>query len=195
MVTNDPPSAVKTKERLTQAMIRMIGRNGLHMASVRAVAREAGCNEAMLYQHFKNKAEMQETIFEQIMQKMAKQKNDIRAEHSDFRPFFRTWINCTYESYDKDPDAFAYGRLSFPPVVDRTHPMLNSDVMILRDIIGELTPPPNTRIVSNDAKISIFQAALLGPPRNIHLGLTPGPATAFTDSVLSTAENIFLDPA
>ena len=41
---------------------------------MRAVAREAGCNEAMLYQHFKNKAEMQETIFEQIMQKMAKQK-------------------------------------------------------------------------------------------------------------------------
>ena len=73
--------------------------------------------------------------------------------------------------------------------------MLNSDMTILREIIGELTPPPNMYIVSSDAKIEIFQAALLGPPRNIHLGLTPGPATAFTDSVLNTAESIFLENA
>ena len=46
---------VKTRQKLVDALLEIVSTDGLQSASVRAITRRAGCNEAILYQHFKNK--------------------------------------------------------------------------------------------------------------------------------------------
>ena len=51
-----------TRDRLVRAMIDVVGSDGLAAASVRTIARRAGCNEAVLYQHFPSKLAMQQSL-------------------------------------------------------------------------------------------------------------------------------------
>ena len=47
--------AGNTKEELTRAAVRLFSRNGFEGTSIRAIAREVGLSESVLYAHFENK--------------------------------------------------------------------------------------------------------------------------------------------
>ena len=72
-----------TRDRLVRAMIDVVGSDGLAAASVRTIARRAGCNEAVLYQHFPSKLAMQQAIYEEIVVEMAEAKQRIAESAAD----------------------------------------------------------------------------------------------------------------
>ena len=183
-----------TRDRLTEAMIRVIGSEGMHAASVRTIAREAGCNEAVLYQHFPSKAAMQEAIYEDIVSEMAEEKRLLATTGNDVRTFIRSWIEVTFRNYDQRPDAFAYALLSFPPVVRSENPISDVQSRIFIDALASLSPPNGFRVRNDSIAIAIFRSTLLGIPYEIHMKRLDGPARDYATDVARMAESIILQP-
>lgn len=52
---DSPPAAVSTRDKLLEAAMRVFARDGIHAATTRAIAQEAGVNEVTLFRHFQNK--------------------------------------------------------------------------------------------------------------------------------------------
>ena len=60
------PKAVKMDPRtLLAAALKVFARDGLEGASMRAIAREAGCDAALIYYHFENKEAMFSALLEE----------------------------------------------------------------------------------------------------------------------------------
>ena len=67
-MTESPKEPRKsTRDRIAEAVIRIVSRSGTAGASVRRITRAAGCNESVLYDHFKNKAAMQRIVFDELI--------------------------------------------------------------------------------------------------------------------------------
>ena len=190
-----PDKSQSTRDRLTAAMIRVIGSEGMQAASVRTIAREAGCNEAVLYQHFPSKAAMQEAIYEEIVSEMAEEKTQLVDRCADIRSFIISWIEVTYHNYDRRPDAFAYALLSFPPVMRTENPISDLQSGIFIDAIAALNSPPGFTARTDAIAMSTFQATLLGIPLQIHLNRMEGPAISHAQDVAKMAEAIILQPS
>lgn len=56
------------REKLLEAAIRVFARDGLHKASTRAIAEEAGVSEVTLFRHFKNKDGLLAAVIRQAIQ-------------------------------------------------------------------------------------------------------------------------------
>jgi len=62
------PKAVKVNPRvLLEAALTVFARDGLRASSLRAIAREAGCDPALIYYHFQNKEAMFRALVEDRM--------------------------------------------------------------------------------------------------------------------------------
>ena len=173
-------------------MIKVVGSEGLHAASVRTIARAAGCNEAVLYQHFPSKLAMQQAIFEEIINEMATEKKKIKERVNTPGELIDDWVATTYRYYDQRPYAFSYVYLSYPPVQlnDKSLPSLNSK--IFQESIESLSESSSQPINLNPATFSTFRAGLLGPPRDLHTGVLQGDAIDYAAPVAEAAKAILL---
>jgi len=67
------PKAVKMDPRtLLDAALKVFGREGLEGASLRAIAREAGCDPSLIYYHFENKEAMFTALLEERIPPLVK---------------------------------------------------------------------------------------------------------------------------
>lgn len=171
------PSPKGTKERLVDAMIRIIGTDGPHAASVRTIAREAGCNEAVLYQHFPNKAAMQLAIWEEIAADMAAVLEPIAHERNSAEAFVLSWTNAVLAYYDEYPNAFAFAVFTFPPINAGSGTSFESfDETFFQRV--------NSASLRSDAPAkALVRSIMLGVPREIHLGSLKGPAVSHANRV------------
>jgi AcrR family transcriptional regulator len=65
---NRGPKAVKVNPRvLLEAALTVFARDGLQASSLRAIAREAGCDPSLIYYHFQNKEDMFRALVEERM--------------------------------------------------------------------------------------------------------------------------------
>jgi len=60
------PKQKNTKQKILEAAIDLIAKNGYRGASVRKIAAEVGIRESAIYNHFKNKEEILKEIISQI---------------------------------------------------------------------------------------------------------------------------------
>lgn len=167
---------VKTRQKLVEALLEIVSLEGMQAASVRAITRRAGCNEAILYQHFKNKDEMLREVFAEIMTQMADEKEGLVEEHPQLIDAVHRWVETTYSFYDRHSDAFAYVLLASPPVVRRPSPLYGRMTMLFGELMDNTAPPPGKRLVREPEVLSMFRGLLLGIPRAIHFGSLEGPA-------------------
>ena len=177
---------VKTREKLVLALLEIVSTEGLQAASVRAVTRRAGCNEAILYQHFKNKDEMLREVFAEIMTSMAEDKEGLVEEHPQLTDAVTRWVETTYSFYDQHPDAFAYVLLASPPVVKSPSPLYGRMTRLFEELLDGTEPPPGKILARDPVVLNMFRGQLLGIPRAIHFGSLEGPAIRHTQQV-STA--------
>lgn len=176
IVSQSPRS---TKERLVDAMIRVIGTGGPHAASVRAIAREADCNEAVLYQHFPNKAAMQEAIWLEIASDMAKATEPIASSVDTVEAFIEAWTETILGYYDAHPNAFAFAVFTFPPIApDSTVPFAEFDTAFIE---GVSSFAPSLR--TDGPTKALVRSLFFGVPREIHLGMLDGPAVSHAERV------------
>ena len=187
--TNEQPG---TRDRLMSAMIKVVGSEGLHAASVRTIARAAGCNEAVLYQHFPSKLAMQQAIFEEIMQEMAAEKQQIVQRVDNPADLIDEWVAATYRYYDARPYAFAYVYLSYPPVQLNDPSLLRLNSKLFQEGIESLSKSSSQEVNMSPATFSTFRAGLLGPPRDIHTGVLQGDAVDYAKDVAEAGKAILL---
>ncbi len=72
MPANSPARGDQTREALLTAAIKIFGRDGFHAASTRAIAKEAGANQALIGYHFGGKQGLYLAAFEFIAAQVAK---------------------------------------------------------------------------------------------------------------------------
>lgn len=60
----------KTREAVLQAAIRLFAENGVKGTPIRRIAREAGINEASLYNHFSGKADLFDVVVQQFRKEL-----------------------------------------------------------------------------------------------------------------------------
>ena len=188
-------TGARTKQRLMDAMIKVVGSEGIQNASVRAIAREADCNEAVLYHHFENKHAMQEEVFSSLVLELAETRRASATNETDLGKFIRSWVESSYRFYDERPNAFSFVLLTFPPVMPIDHPVFTANSDLFVACFREITPPPGSLLNLTDASFSAFRGLLLGPPRDIHLGKLAGPATNFVDEIAALGTTLLLKPA
>ncbi len=180
------PAPEGTRERLVRAMIDVVGSDGLAAASVRTIARRAGCNEAVLYQHFPSKLAMQQAIFEEIVGEMASRKRTIAETATTAAELTDRWVSETYAFYDANPAAFAYVYLSFPQLPLSNPVIATENSRLFLDAFGRLDDGFATRIEHRPELIVMGKAVLLSVPREIHEGVLDGPAVAHASAVAAT---------
>lgn len=190
----ESPTRLATRRRIVDAAIKVVGESGLHEASVRTIAREAGCNEAVIYHHFDSKNAMQEEIFAEVAIDLADSRRRSTQGESDPRAFIRIWIEESYRFYDERPNAFAYTLLAFPSIIDIAADPYTENSRLFESSITALHPPVGRRIDLTPIAFSAFRAAVIGPPRDIHAGVLEGPALRYAEPVSKIAEAILLPP-
>ena len=181
-----------TRDRLVRAMIEVVGSDGLAAASVRTIARRAGCNEAVLYQHFPSKLAMQQAIYEEIVTEMAEAKRRIAESATDLPTLIDGWVRESYRFYDLNPAAFAYVYLSFPqlPLSDPAIATQNSRLFMAA--FDRLDPTLARRMESEPTILAMAKSVMLSIPREIHEGLLEGPAIDHADEVVVATRSIIL---
>lgn len=183
---------VKTREKLVLALLEIVSTEGLQAASVRAVTRRAGCNEAILYQHFKNKDEMLREVFAEIMTSMAQDKEGLVEEHPRLTDAVTRWVETTYSFYDQHPDAFAYVLLASPPVVKSPSPLYGRMTRLFAELLDRTEPPAGMTLARDPVVLSMFRGQLLGIPRAIHFGSLQGPAIQYVQHVSNAILQLIL---
>ena len=63
---------LSTKERILDAAIDLISRKGFDAVSIREIAREVGIRESSIYNHFKSKDEILDTIVEYFISELSR---------------------------------------------------------------------------------------------------------------------------
>ena len=69
-----------TRERLLSAAFKVFSRDGLHSATTRAIAQEAGVNEVTLFRHFKTKEGLLEALITSKVEAVARQSGQAASE-------------------------------------------------------------------------------------------------------------------
>ena len=152
---------VKTREKLVLALLEIVSSEGLQAASVRAITRRAGCNEAILYQHFKNKDQMLREVFAEIMTSMAEDKDGLVKEHPQLVDAIQRWVETTYSFYDEHPDAFAYVLLASPPVVRSPSPLYGRMTKLFAELLDQTEPPQGMCLSRDPCHSTCFAAFCL----------------------------------
>jgi AcrR family transcriptional regulator len=80
------PKAIKVDpERILEAAQRIFAKEGLQGGSIRAIAREAGCDPALIYYHFENKEAVFTTMLDRTFPPLVHELEQL-ADPSDLRP-------------------------------------------------------------------------------------------------------------
>lgn len=174
---------VKTREKLVEALLEIVSSEGMQAASVRKITGKAGCNEAILYQHFKNKDQMLREVFGEIMAEMADEKEGLVEEHPRLDDAIRRWVETTFSYYDRNPDAFAYVLLASPPVVRSPSPLYGRMTKLFMELLDTTEPPAGLKLRREPVVMNMFRGMLLGVPRSIHFGSMEGPAVNYIEVV------------
>jgi len=188
-------SPQSTRARLVRAMIDVVGSDGLAAASVRTIARRAGCNEAVLYQHFPSKLAMQQAIYEEIVREMAEAKRIAAGQASSPKELIERWVAETYGFYDHNPAAFAYVYLSFPqlPLSDPAIATENSRAFFAA--LKDLDPAMAACVLKHPHIVAMAKGVLLSVPREIHEGALDGPAVDHTAAAAAVILKILNEAA
>jgi AcrR family transcriptional regulator len=177
-----PPTTPDTRSRLHLAATHLVARQGPG-ASVRAIAKRAGVTEGALYRHYTSRDNLLGAVFAELIEPMIAEKQALVATPAPTRDRLREWIRCTYASFDRDPDGFAYVFLTnhdLPP--EHAH-LAGLQRGLLRRLIAQGRDEGVLRDMPEDLAATLFIALLLGVPARVRKGGLPNPASGYVDEV------------
>ena len=94
-----------TKEELTRAAVRLFSRHSFEGTSIRAIAREVGLSESVLYAHFENK----QAIFDAVVARYGPQDSARALDRVDYElvdidpsQFLMQLVGAFLEDWDRD---------------------------------------------------------------------------------------------
>ena len=179
------------RNEIVAAAIREASRHGVSGSTVRVIAAEAGVTEGAIYRHFTSKEELCQAAYCQIVTEMAEQKQAIVGSPGPIPHKFRSWIQVTYEYFDRFPEAFAYVLLKdhdFPPEIRE---VAGRQGRMLTGMIEEAVAGGEIDEIDPILAVSHFTGIMLNLPRLIGESSISGPAVRYLDDVAGAVYRVF----
>ena len=179
------------RNEIIAAAVREASRHGVNGSTVRGIAAQAGVTEGAIYRHFTSKEELCQAAYCQIVAEMAGQKQAIVSSPGPIPHKFRSWIQVTYEYFDRFPEAFAYVLLKdhdFPPEIRE---VAGRQGRMLAGLIEEAVAAGEIDEIDPTLAVSHFTGLMLNLPRLIGESSIPGPAVQYLDAVVEAVCRVF----
>jgi AcrR family transcriptional regulator len=179
------------RNEIIAATIREAARHGVSGSTVRGIAAEAGVTEGAIYRHFSSKEELCQAAYCQIVAEMAEQKQEIVHGPGSIPSKFRSWIQMTFEYFDRFPDAFSYVLLKdhdFPPEIRE---VAARQGQMLTGMIEEAAAAGEIDEIDPKLAVCHFTGLMLNLPRLIGESSLPGPAVQYLDEVAGAVYRVF----
>lgn len=180
-----------TRLDLREAAIRLGAREGIHAASIRTIAREAGVTEGAVYKHFTNKDDLIRDAYTTIVDEMARDKEVLVRADLPFEHAVRAWVKLTYEYFDGNRDAFTYVLLMPHRMADTLGPVYTKQGVLFRSFIARAQQNNEARTMDLDLAIALFTGCVLNIPRLINEGALEGPALQYADEITEVVLKAF----
>src|SRR5471032_2510433 len=97
-----------TRDKIVRASLELFVRQGIAATTTRDIARAAGIAEGTIYRHFVSKEAMAEEIFVSHYLPFGAALRAAGAEVGTLIDKIRAMVAHFYQSYDRDPDLFAF---------------------------------------------------------------------------------------
>ena len=94
-----------TKERILSAALKLMARSGYHGAKTKAIATEAGVNEALIFRYFGSKKELLKALIEKNRMAETIAPFDKPKDYS-LVSFLQAAARSTFVAYENNPDFF-----------------------------------------------------------------------------------------
>lgn len=154
-------------------MVTLTARGGPAAASVRAIAREAGVTEAVVYRHFPDKQALLDEVHKEIIEAMIAHKVELATMDISPAEKVHEWVRLSYESFDRDPSGFTTVFLHDTEASDRRQSEAFREILVAAG-----REAAEARIMT-----LMFASMLLTIPRLINSGEIEGPASAYAGMV------------
>lgn len=100
----DPPS----KQELLKAALKLFARQGVRESTIRAVAKEAGFTNPVLFKYFDGKDALALHLFERCYLRMVREATNALAEGGPFRARLARLVAALLALVDESPDAVLF---------------------------------------------------------------------------------------
>ena len=188
----------KTKLRITQAAIDVIGKYGVRDTTIRKIASEADVTEGLLYRYFENKSEVISAVWSGCMVPMLESKRELSHQFSSYETFIHDWIELSYEAFDDNPQAFSLLFLQSIPNLDTPSTKMKKEnlffLIILKDISVLDRAKEEKKLQWSDTHLaaSIFASQFLAIPKMIMDRTLKGPANNYTEIIANASKRLLL---
>jgi AcrR family transcriptional regulator len=190
-MAHNPSDKRDTRAELQASAIRLGARDGLHAASIRVIARDAGVTEGAVYKHFANKDDLIREAYKSIVSEMVRAKEDLFNTEVSFEAAIREWVRLTYEYYDGNRDAFTYVLLMPHSMAETLGDIYRAQGELFREFIIQAQGKGKMTMASSQILLTIASGAMLNVPRMINDAVIDGPAVQYTDEATALILRIF----
>jgi len=191
-MVNKSPQPRNTRFDLRNAAIRLGVRDGIHAASIRTIAHEAGVTEGAVYKHFQNKDDLIRDAYTTIVEEMARDKSVLVKTDLPFEHAIRAWVKLTYEYFDGNSDAFTYVLLMPHRMANTLGEVYTKQGQLFRSFIIRSQQSNQVRAMDPDLALAMFTGVVLNIPRLINEGDLEGPAAQYADEIADTVLNMLM---
>ncbi len=180
------PSKIN-REAIVDCAVRLVARNGHRSTTVRSISEAMGVNEATLYRYYRSKDEFLWDAYVRVVEKMAKEKENLVAAPLSFREKLREWVRLTFAYFDGHPDAFTYVLLLPPPTCVGDAEITHTQGRIFMTLAQQARERGEIRDIPPELALSHFSGVMLNVPRLIVAKTLRGPASFYADEVADAA--------
>lgn len=183
----------KTKARIIDSFVRIVGRDGMSCATIRSIAREAEVTEGLIYRYFENKEAMIQEIWGNFMSEMLETKRTLVENCSNPHELFRNWIEVSYEAYDKNP--YIFSLLFFDhlqSLVEQNEQLIHEMICLFSQFIDKTAKQGQLAVSDTNLAVKIFAAMQLSIPWEIHQNSMEGPAGNYVEIMTKLTTNALL---
>lgn len=182
-----------TRLELQNAAIRLGVREGIHGASVRTIAREAGVTEGALYKHFGNKDDLIREAYTAIVEEMARDKQVLLKADLPFVHALKAWVKLTFEYFDGNRDAFTYVLLMPHQMAGKLGAIYNKQGDVFRLFLEQAQERGEAKQMDTDLAYALFTGVVLNIPRLINEGVLKGPALQYGDEIAEVVVDLLTE--
>jgi AcrR family transcriptional regulator len=179
----------KARIPLKQAALELFVEQGVHATGIRDIAKHAGCSEAALYRHWKNKEDLVESLFAEHLGEVRAILEDAIIVGTTLESKLLAASTACYRLYDEEPLVFRF-ILLVQHELSRT---LSNDLRMPQDVVTDLA---KEAIKHGEAKgdPGVLAAAIIGifleTAVFVLYGRLPGPLSRYAQPVAAAAARV-----
>lgn len=176
----------KARAPLKQAALELFVEQGVHATGIRDIAKHAGCSEAALYRHWKNKDDLVVSLFTEHLTEVRTILEEAIAGADSLAAKVLAASTACYRLYDEEPLVFRFVLL----VQHELARTLPADLRMPQDVVTDLAA---AAVARGEAKgePALLAAAVIGifleSAVFVLYGRLPGPMSRYAQPVAQAA--------